>query len=165
MRSVLGSYLLVVTDADHYVVSFAPNRLPNAQLLMMLKQPLIESASVYEYSTGWFFFLSWLKSLIYRTRIRFELGSGLRKNFSVAHSLFILDPSADGFGNARVSSGKLCSLLCALRRRRRSSLSWSRVISYPDLTLFSGYEIRSRGLEITGSVLGTRMAKIILSLL
>ena len=58
MRSVLGSYLLVVTDADHYVVSFVPNRLPNAQLLMMLKQPLIESASVYEYSTGWFFFLS-----------------------------------------------------------------------------------------------------------
>ena len=109
MRSVLGSYLLVVTDADHYVVSFVPNRLPNAQLLMMLKQPLIESASVYEYSTGWFFFLSWLKSLIYRTRIRFELGSGLRKNFSVAHSLFILDPSADGFGNARVSSGKLCA--------------------------------------------------------
>ena len=42
MRSVLGSYLLVVTDADHYVVSFVPNRLPNAQLLMMLKQPLIE---------------------------------------------------------------------------------------------------------------------------
>ena len=162
MRSVLGSYLLVVTDADHYVVSFVPNRLPNAQLLMMLKQPLIESASVYEYSTGWFFFLSWLKSLIYRTRIRFELGSGLRKNFSVAHSLFILDPSADGFGNVRVSSGKLCALLCALCR---SSLSWSRVISYPDLTLFSGYEIRSRGLETTGSVLGTRMAKIILSLL
>ena len=55
MRSVLGSYLLVVTDADHYVVSFVPNRLPNAQLLMMLKQPLIESASVYKYSTGWFF--------------------------------------------------------------------------------------------------------------
>ena len=162
MRSVLGSYLLVVTDADHYVVSFVPNRLPNAQLLMMLKQPLIESASVYEYSTGWFFFLSWLKSLIYRTPIRFELGSGLRKNFSVAHSLFILDPRADGFGNARVSSGKLCALFCALPR---SSLSWSRVISYPDLTLFSGYEMRSRGLETTGSVLGTRMAKIILSLL
>ena len=41
MRSVPGSYLLVVTDADHYVVSFVPNRLPNAQLLMMLKQPLL----------------------------------------------------------------------------------------------------------------------------
>ena len=55
MRSVLRSYLLVITDADHYIVSFVPNRLPNAQLLMMLKQPLIESASVYKYSTGWFF--------------------------------------------------------------------------------------------------------------
>ena len=115
MRSVLRSYLLVVTDADHYVVSFVPNRCPNhAQLLMMPKQPLIESASVYKYSTGcFFFFLSWLKSLIYRTRIRFEPGGGSRKNFSVAHSLFILDPSAYGFGNARVSSGKLCALLCA----------------------------------------------------
>ena len=159
----------MVTDADHYVVSFVPNRLPNAQLLMMLKQPLIEPASVYKYSTGWFFFLSWLKSLIYRTRIRFELGSGLRKNFSVAHSLFILDPSAYGFGNARESSGKLCALLfSAVAKKPFSSpepfVSWSRVISYPDLTLFSGYEIRSRGLETTGWALGTRMAKIILSL-
>ena len=51
MRSVLRSYLLVVTD----VVSFVPNRLPNAQLLMMLKQSLIESASVCKYSSGWFF--------------------------------------------------------------------------------------------------------------